>query len=62
MKIDEATINHNASRIIRTLVKTSYEVIEQEGDKIEREYVLMTIGEIAGVIDMAKMMREVLKV
>lgn len=26
MRIDEATINHNAARIIRALVKTSYEV------------------------------------
>lgn len=61
MKIDEAAINHNAARIIRALVKTSYEVIEQEGDKIEREYVLMTIGEIAGVCEMAEALKEVLK-
>ena len=61
MKIDEATINHNADRIIRALVKTSYDVIEQEGGKIEREYVLMTIAEIAGVCEMAEALKEVLK-
>lgn len=61
MKINESCVNHNAVRIIRALVKTSYEVIEQEGDKIEREYVLMTIGEIAGVCEMAEALKEVLK-
>ena len=61
MKIDEAAINHNAARIIRALVKTSYEVIEQEWDKVDREYVLMTIAEIAGVCEMAEALKEVLK-
>lgn len=61
MKIDEGSINHNALRLISELIDTRYELIMNE-DKAreERGYMLMTLGEIGGIIEMAKAMKEVM--
>lgn len=60
MKIDEGCINHNSVRIIKDLVENRYDMIT-ESTAEERDYFLMTIGEIAGIIEMAEAMKEVLK-
>ena len=61
MKIDEECINHNAVRMIKDLLESRYELIEEDKQNQERGYLLMTIGEIAGIIEMADAMKEVLK-
>ena len=69
MKIDEQSINHNAVKLIEELTNVNYDLIADGTDKdkhevavdVERAYILMTLGEIRGVIDMAKAMKEVLK-
>jgi hypothetical protein len=61
MKIDEECINHNAVRLIKDLLESRYELIEEDKQNQERGYLLMTIGEIAGIIEMADVMKEVLK-
>lgn len=61
MKINEECVNHNAVRLIKELVESRYEMIEEDKQNIERGYLLMTIGEIAGIIEMADTMKEVLK-
>lgn len=59
MKINESCIDYNAVRIIEGLVESRYELIDKDG-RIERGFILMTLGEISGVLDMAKAMKEVL--
>lgn len=61
MKIDEECINHNAVRMIKDLLESRYELIEEDKQSLERGYLLMTLGEIAGIIEMADVMKEVLK-
>ena len=61
MKINEECVNHNAVRLIKDLIESRYEMIEEDKQNIERGYLLMTIGEIAGIIEMADAMKEVLK-
>ena len=61
MKIDEKSINHNAVRMIKDLLESRYELIEEDKQSLERGYLLMTLGEIAGIIEMANAMKEVLK-
>lgn len=61
MKIDEKSINHNAVRMIKDLLESRYELIEEDKQSQERGYMLMTLGEIAGIIEMADVMKEVLK-
>jgi hypothetical protein len=60
MKIDEKSINHNAVRMIKELTESRYDMI-MDATNEERGYLLMTIGEIAGIIEMADAMKEVLK-
>jgi hypothetical protein len=60
MRINEGNINYNAVRIIKDLVENRYDMIMEETAE-ERGYFLMTIGEIAGIIEMADAMKEVLK-
>lgn len=55
MKIDEASINHNALRLIEDLVDDRYEYRDLP------DYMRMTLGEIGGIIMMAKAMKEVLE-
>ena len=61
MKINNENINHNAVRLIKDLLESRYELIEEDKQNQERGYMLMTIGEIAGIIEMADVMKEVLK-
>lgn len=61
MKINEECINHNAVRMIKDLLESRYELIEEDKQNQERGYLLMTLGEIAGIIKMADAMKEVLK-
>lgn len=61
MKIDTECINHNAVRLIKELVESRYDLIEEDKKDQEREYLIMTLGEIAGIIEMADAMKEVLK-
>lgn len=61
MKIDESCINHNAIRLIRDLIDTRYELIDNDKPAQERGFMMMTLGEIAGVIEMAEAMKEVLR-
>lgn len=61
MKIDESAINHNAIRLIEELVSSRYDLIDSEKPNEEIDYILMTIGEIGGVLEMARAMKGVLK-
>jgi hypothetical protein len=61
MKINEDCINHNTVRMIKDLLESRYELIEEDKQSQERGYLLMTLGEIAGIIEMADAMMEVLK-
>ena len=61
MKITEDSINYNTVRLIRDLIDTRYELIDNDKPAQERGYTLMTLGEIAGVIEMAEAMKEVLR-
>lgn len=61
MKITEDSIDYNAVRLIRDLIDTRYELIDNDKPAQERGYTLMTLGEIAGVIEMAEAMKEVLR-
>jgi hypothetical protein len=61
MKIDEECINHNAVRMIKDLIESRYEMIDIDKKSRERGFLLMTIGEIAGIIEMEDAMKEVLK-
>ena len=64
MRITEDCINHNAVQIIKNLVAARYDMImggEEYSGSAERGYLLMTFGEIGGVIEMAETMKEVLK-
>lgn len=60
MRINEDCINHNAVRLIKDLVENRYDMV-MEATAEERGYLLMTLGEIAGIIEMADVMKEVLK-
>lgn len=61
MKIDIESINHNAVMMIKNLVESRYDIIDEDKQNIEKDCFLMTIGEIAGIIKMADAMKEVLK-
>jgi hypothetical protein len=61
MKINEECVNHNAVRLIKDLLESRYDLIEEDKQNQERGYLLMTIVEIAGIIEMTDAMKEVLK-
>ena len=61
MKIDTESINHNAVRMIKDLLESRYDLIEEDKQDQELGYLIMTLGEIAGIIEMANAMKEVLK-
>lgn len=61
MKIDTESINHNAVRLIKDLLESRYDLIEEDKQDQELGYLIMTLGEIAGIIEMADAMKEVLK-
>ena len=60
MRINGENINYNAVRLIKDLVDSRYDMI-MEATAEERGYLIMTLGEIAGIIEMAEAMKEVLK-
>lgn len=60
MKIDEGSIDHNVVRLIEKLLEDQYDLIDKDRD-YERGYILMTLGEISGMLAMAQAMKEVLK-
>ena len=61
MKIDTESINHNAVMMIKDLLESRYDLIEEDKQDQELGYLIMTLGEIAGIIEMADAMKEVLK-
>ena len=61
MRINNENINHNAVRLIKDLIESRYEMIDIDKKSRERGFLLMTLGEIAGIIEMADAMKEVLK-
>ena len=66
MKITIEDVNHNAVRLIKDLVGTAYDIIMPNDsgnyqNTEERGFMLMTLGEIQGVLNMAQAMKEVLK-
>ena len=66
MKINEDDINHNAMQLIGALTETRYEFCNitdtEKSEKENSNYLMMTLGEIAGIVEMAKAMKEILKV
>lgn len=60
MKIDETCIEHNALQIINYIVACPNEYNEQ--DETADHCRLLTIGAVRGVLDMAEVMKRVLKV
>ena len=64
MKIDEASINHNAVNQITKCVVNVAGYIEEDPQKqrgYERGYMLLALGQIRGVCAMAQAMKEVLE-
>jgi len=53
MELDENNINRIALRIVRELVTIRYDLTVDNKEE-EREYMLMTLGEIGGVVDLAE--------
>lgn len=54
MKITEECINHNALRLIEEIADHIYETSDGDWQK-------MSLGEIAGIIDLARVLKEVLR-
>lgn len=65
MKITEDAINHNALRLIDDILTDPYSWCYHDKDKDDGEEtfncMLMSMGEINGVLAMVKAMKEVLK-
>ena len=61
MRICTENINYNAVRLISDLIESRYDLIEEDKQDQERGYLIMTLGEIAGIIEMSDAMKEVLK-
>lgn len=58
MKINEDCINHNVVRLIKDLIDGRYETVEEGADS---NYLSLMLGRIYGIIEMAEVMKEVLK-
>lgn len=61
MRISKENINNNSVRLIKDLLESRYDLIEEDKQDQELGYLIMTLGEIAGIIEMADAMKEVLK-
>ena len=59
MKITEDCIDHNALRMIDDVLTNPWDGID--GTEASREYMIMDIGYVRGVLDFAKKLKEVLK-
>lgn len=59
MKIDEACINHNVTRMLKDVIDTPWEYSEDDAgmDHIR----LVTLGYVKGILDFAETLKEVLK-
>ena len=65
-KIDEASINHCAVMLIDDITSNIYSDLAYEPNESKpepdcRAIALMTLGNICGVLDMSRAMKEVLK-
>lgn len=60
MKMDESCINHNALKLVDELTDGAYDVACGHDDD-KAMFMAMTLGNIIGVLEMAKAMKEVLK-
>lgn len=61
MKVDKETIDYNTVRLIAEAMGTRYDMIMPKSDAYaERGYMLMTLGEISGIIQMGEALKEVL--
>lgn len=61
MKIDENDINHNAVKQISELVESRYEILADSNERVNYDYLIMTVGEIAGICELAEVLKEVLR-
>ena len=59
MKIAEENINHNAVRLISELTDSIYDCSDASGDMDHIR--IATLGEIKGICEFAKVMKEVLQ-
>ena len=57
MKVTEESVNHNALLLIDDVVGTVFEYTDGEG----KSTLLTSLGYIKGVVDMAKAMKEIIK-
>ena len=60
MKIDEAAINHNAVRLIKEAIADPYGYCEQEDGEPKKD-LLMTLGAIYGICNLADALKALLK-
>ena len=61
MKIDEESINHNAVKQISEFVESRYEMLADSNERVNYDYLIMTVGEIAGICEFAEALKEVLR-
>lgn len=59
MKIDESCINHNAVRLIQTALDTY--LIYADDTEQRPDATNVFVGQVSGVLTMAKVLKEVLK-
>lgn len=60
MKIDEGCIDHNVTRLVTELTENIYDGMPD--DKVYTlVFAYMTLAEIRGVVEMAEVLKEVLK-
>lgn len=54
MRTTEDFLNCYALEVISEIMKTCYDIINEDNERAERGYLLMTLGEINGVIDVVR--------
>lgn len=58
MKIDESCLNHNALRLITELTSVAFDDMRTENKEVT---MAILMGEIAGICDITRELKEVLK-
>ena len=58
MKITEDFLNYYALEVISEIMETCYDIINEDNERAERGYLLMTLGEINGIIDVVSEMKK----
>lgn len=58
MKITEDFLNNYALEVISEIMETCYDIINKDNEFAERGYLLMTLGEINGIIDVVSEMKK----